>query len=102
MSSFYLRKQDKGLFTSGICNLVYESLDTISPNANDIYEKAKTLLNKLIAEGVSDGYADQLKIHLERLKPGAGGLPVEIILCPLSFSAPGMFRSCLPPTYTAS
>ena len=55
----------------GVSSFTFVPLEVIAPNkADEIYQKAKTKIEKLTTETSPPGLLEQYKIQLERLEPG--------------------------------
>lgn len=70
----FCSKQKAGLFTTGVVSFLYMPFESISPNAEEIYRKAKVSIDKLDPQTTTPGLLEQYKIQLERLDPGKNGV----------------------------
>ncbi|KAJ3550489.1 hypothetical protein NM688_g5068 [Phlebia brevispora] len=91
-----------GLFTHGIVNFLFAPLSTISPRAQEIYERAKGIVVDLegkveqltspedsAEKSLATGLLEQYKILLERLRPGSGKGPgCEVVVIPCFLGGP--------------
>ena len=84
-------KSQSGIFTTGVVNFLFTPFDTVSSEAEAIYERAKTFVEKLELDAIAPGLLEQYKIQLERLRPGNNqtGPSCEVM------SVAGVSTSCI-------
>lgn len=77
-----------GLYTSGIVDFAFTTLDRITSKSDAIYQSMTEMLNNLDPETSPPGVSEQYKIMLERFEAGNGSPGCEFIGFPGLLSLP--------------
>ncbi|KAI0347718.1 alcohol oxidase [Trametopsis cervina] len=83
-----LHESGQGIFTTGVTNFGFYTLDQISPRAAELYKRMQDIVAKLDPTTARPGLLEQYNILLNRYKPGSKNPGLEIINYPGLMSGP--------------